>query len=428
MKKITLLFICASVLLVTACFADDLVRGQITGNLDKKVKIMLGDKAITNLGKKDALIKGDVLDIYTTEDVKFIDPIGRCAVVLVRDSMSVCEIIKMKREIGADIVTIQKMEFNDPNLLGPIYQLLTKTVDPYEPQKEITVYVHNIVDEQNSVTEFSEMVRKEIKKIFFQKKRIKPVTKTVSQSLLAYLPGEFSESHQMIEEYMKRDNIDVIISGEYRLKGDKIELTLFKVDKNWKDITLETLVDRAKYEGSLAKVVVPFSPMKKEQTVACSIIYKPTHYKAAIRDERSDIIEYESKSNPFLEYNLKRIDFNIISPVDFALKIDDSSISFAKTTKYELRLPTGKHEITASFKKGYFLNDTLMVTNENVVQKNIVLFMDKPEDIVIEVAANPVAGRESIDFNIYKKAEKMEPVLMPVVEKKTVKPVETFKD
>ena len=428
MKKITLLFICASVLLVTACFADDLVRGQITGNLDKKVKIMLGDKAITNLGKKDALIKGDVLGIYMAEDVKLLDPIGRCAVVLVQDSMSVCEIIKMKREIGTDMVTIQKMEFNDPNLLGPIYQLLTKTVDPYEPQKEITVYVHNIVDEQNSVTEFSEMVRKEIKKIFFQKKRIKPVTKAVSQSLLAYLPGEFSESHQMIEEYMKRDNIDVIISGEYRLKGDKIELTLFKVDKNWKDITLETLVDRAKYEGSLAKVVVPFSPMKKEQTVACSIIYKPTHYKAAIRDERSDIIEYESKSNPFLEYNLKRIDFNIISPVDFALKIDNSSISFAKTTKYELRLPTGKHEITASFKKGYFLNDTLMVTNENVVQKNIVLFMDKPEDIVIEVAANPVAGRESIDFNIYKKAEKMEPVLMPVVEKKTVKPVETFKD
>jgi len=428
MKKLTFSILCVSLLLTSACFADELVQGQIVGNLDQKVKIMLGDKAITNLGKKDALIKGDILGIYRVDDVRLLDSIGRCAVVATQDSTSVCEIVKMKREIGADVVNIHKMSFNDPNLFVPIFQLLTRTVEPYEPQKEITVYIHDIVDEQNSVTEFSERVRNEIKKVFFQKKRIKPLGKAVSQSLLAYLPGEFTESHQMIEDYMKRDNIDVIISGMYRVRGNKIELTFFKVDKNWEDIALETALDRTPYENSVVRVIKPFSPMKKEQTVACSIVYKPVYYKATIRDERSDIIESETRNNPFLEYNLKRIDFNIISPVEFALKVDNSVISFAKISEYELRLPTGKHEITASFKKGYFLNDALMVTNDKAITKTVELTIDRTEDLVIEVEANAVGGRESIDFKMYRKGERVRTVLKPVLQRDSVRSTEVFKD
>ena len=113
--------------------------------------------------------------------------------------------------------------------------------------KEITVYVHSIFDEQNNITKFSEKVQKEIKKVFFQKKRIKPAGTNVSQSLFAYLPGEYAESNQVIEDYLKKDNIDVLIAGTYKIKGDKIELSLYKVDRNWEDIVVDTTLNATAY-------------------------------------------------------------------------------------------------------------------------------------------------------------------------------------
>jgi hypothetical protein len=62
----------------------------------------------------------------------------------------------MNNEIGKDTVVIDKLTANDSNLFPAIFQLLTKVVEPYEPNKEITVFVHSIFDEQNNITKFSE--------------------------------------------------------------------------------------------------------------------------------------------------------------------------------------------------------------------------------------------------------------------------------
>jgi hypothetical protein len=429
MKTISVAILCITILFSLSCFAKDLNRGQIIGNLDQKVKIITGDKAITNLGQKDGVIKGDILTIYKTADTNYMDPIGKCAIINVYDVTSICEITKIySSEIGKDTVVIDKLAVNDYGLYPAIFQLLSKVMEPYETDKEIRVYVHNVFDEQNNITKFSEKVQKEISKIFFQKKRIKPVT-NVSQALFAYLPGEYAESNQVVEDYLRKDNIDVLIAGTYKIRGDKIELSLYKIDKNWEDIAVDTSVNALSYADLTSSVITLYKPIRKERNLVCDVLYKPVYYKANNRDERNSIIDLESKNNAFLEYNMRRIDFNIISPVDFRLIIDNNEMNFEKTNESRISMTTGKHEITAIFKKGFYFNDSLILATDNEVKKNIVLILDNPGDIKIEVTANPVPGREDIDFRIYKKADTSRPEFKQVlIQRNNVKTVETFKD
>ena len=430
MKTITIVVLCLTIFFSVNCLAKDLNRGRIIDNLDQKVKIITGDSAITNLGKKDGIIKGDILTIYKTTDTNYLDPIGKCALINVYDATSICEIIKINNsEIGTDAVVIDKLTVNDPSLFPAIFQLLAKVVEPYEPQKEITVYVHSILDEQNNVTKFSEKLQREIKNVFFQKKRIKSAGVNVSKSLFAYLPGEYAESNKVIEDYLIKDNIDVLIAGSYKIRGDKIEMSLYKIDRNWEDIIVDTTLNAAAYADQTSSIVTTYKPIRKEKNVVCDIQYKPIHYKTIARDERNSIIDLESKNNPFLEYSLRRIDFNIISPIDFKLIVDNNEINFEKTNEQQISMTTGKHEITAVYKKGFYSNDSLLLTTEYEIKKNIELILDNPGDIKIEVGVNPVPGRENIDFKIYKKAETSRPEFKPVLlQKNNITTVETFKD
>ncbi len=143
---------------------------------------------------------------------------------------------------------------------------------------------------------------------------------------------------QVIEDFIRKDNIDVIITGSYKVRNGKIEISLYKVDKNWEDIIVDTTVDSVPYSDLISSVTVPYKSMRKEQNAVCNILFKPVHYKATVKEERNDIIVIESKKDPFLEYSLKRIDFNIISPVEFKLKIDNTDIGFEKSKEYELAL------------------------------------------------------------------------------------------
>lgn len=430
MKTITVAALCLTIFLSANCLAKDLNRGQIIGNLDQKVKIITGDKAITNLGMKNGVIKGDILTIYKMDDTDYLNPVGKCAVINVYDATSICEIIKIyNNEIGKDAVVIDKLTTDDSNLYPVIFQLLTKVMEPYEPDKEIKVYVHSIFDEQNNITAFSEKVQKEIKRVFFQRKRIKPANTNVSRALFAYLPGEYAESKQIIEDYLKKDNIDVLIAGTYKIKGDKIELSLYKVDRNWEDMAVDTTLNAAAYANLASSVTVSYRPIRKEKNIVCDILYKPVYYKTTGRDEQNNIINLESNNNPFLEYSMNRIDFNIISPVDFRLFVDNNEISFEKTSERQLSMTTGRHEITAIFKKGFYFNDSLILQSEKEVKKTIFLILDNPDNIKIEVAANPVPGRENIDFKIYKKADMSRPDFKPVLlQKNNINTVETFKD
>ncbi len=81
--------------------AQSVVTGEITSSiiLQERIYLNTGDKAVTNLGSKDGVIKGDILIVTTRLDVMKEKPIGQCAVTSVDVKSSICEIITSNMEI-----------------------------------------------------------------------------------------------------------------------------------------------------------------------------------------------------------------------------------------------------------------------------------------------------------------------------------------
>lgn len=441
MKAILAFIICISVLVPGySCLAanpdspvattGNIVAGVITDSLEGKFKMLIGDKAFTNIGANVGIIKGDILTVYFKADTMRSDPIGKCAVVEIYDTRSVCQIIEMTREIGKDVVTIAKLASDDALLYPGVFTLLSKIVEPYPPEKKVKVYVYQIFDEKNNITEFSQRIRKEIIKVFSQKKRMQPASRLISPALGAYLPGEYDEYNKTIEEYLKKDNVDVIISGTYKIVGDKVRISYYKIDKTYEDIVVDSVVPAQPYTAMAAKVVVPYQERKKEQIVKCDLIFKPVLYRAQSRDERNTVLSDETRGNPVLEYTLKRSEFNIMVPVNFTVTIDGNPIKFDKFTEFSVPLTTGEHTITVSYSKGLYMNDTFLMTlpASNAVKKTAILQIENPDDLVMEIEANPLPKRENIVFHVYRKSTRTSTIVKPVPLKETRVPIEVFKD
>ena len=413
------------------CFGAEYIKGNIISNLDKKMKIVYGDKAVITLGSNHGVINGDIMNITRPADVYLVEPVGQCAVQKTFASTSICEVIKMTQEIeNGQVVFMKKLEFNDPRLFPDIFRILQDLVEPYAPYKDISIYIYNIFDENRNITKFSELLKDEVKYVFSQKKRIKFISDDVGKVFAAYSPGELYEKNKVIEGYMKKDNIDALITGHYEVKGGKVFITLYKVDNNWDVVKRQGSIDGTSYGNSLTTVTVPYAPIKKDRNVICNIVYKPVRHKP-LKNEKQEYIANTAQNDPFLLYTLEKIDFNVVSPVEFKLKIDNDIFDFEKQSEYRVLLRTGKHVITTSFKTGFYFNETLMFTSPNECKgckKSVVLQLDKDAEINVEVIANPLYGRESIDFNVYTKVVTNRPVLKPIYRTEKIVPVETFKD
>ncbi len=431
MKKIivftTIIFAFVSI----QCFGAEYVKGNIISNLEKKLKIVYGDKTLISLGSVHGVIKGDVLNIARSSDVYLTDPIGQCAVQKTFDSTSICEILKMSQEIeSGQIVYGKKLELTDPNLFPDIFRMLQNLVEPYAPYKDISVYIYNIFDGNKNITKFSELFKNELKFVFSQKKRIKFISDDVGRVFSAYLPDELLEKNKVIEGYMKKDNIDAVITGNYEIKGDKTLITLYKIDNNWGISKRQGAIGVAPYGDLLTAVSVPYSPMKKEQSVICNFLFKPVRH-MPLKNEKQEYVVSAAQNDPFVLYNLNRVDFNVVSPVEFKVKIDNDILDFDKQNEYRLLLRTGKHEITASFKTGFYYNETLMFTAPTECRgckKSVVLQLDKDAEVNVEIVADPLYGREAVDFNIYTKVVTTKPILKPILRTEKIVPVETYKD
>ncbi|OPY80915.1 MAG: hypothetical protein A4E64_00132 [Syntrophorhabdus sp. PtaU1.Bin058] len=431
MKKIIIFTTIIFVFFSMQCFGEDYIKGKIVSNLEKKLKIVYGDKAIITLGSNHGLVKGDILSIARPADVYLADPVGQCAIQKTFPSTSICEVIKMTQEIeGGQQVFMKRLEFNDPKLFPDIFRVLQNLVEPYAPYKDISVYIFNVFDENRNITKFSELLKDEIKFVFSQKKRIKFVGDDVGKMFAAYSPNELFEKNNVIEGYMKKDNIDALITGYYEVRGGKVFVTLYKIDSNWDVAKRQDSIDGASYGNLLTTVTVPYTPLKKEQNVTCNFVYKPVRHKP-LKKEKDEYIANTAQNDPLMLDTLQRVDFNMVGPVEFKLKVDNDMLDLENKKEYKMLLRTGKHEITTSFKTGFYYNETLMFTSPNECKgcrKSVVLQLDKDDEINVEITADPLYGREKIDFNVYTKVITSRPVLKPISRKEKVVPVETYKD
>ena len=408
--------------------------GQITSGiiLQERIHLTLGDKAITSLGMKDGVIKGDIFRITTSADLSLEKPIGECAVVRVDRDSSVCEIINANMEVERETrVSIAQIDTAAPKLFPAAYGLLFQSVDAYEPYERVSVYIHDIFDEQNNVTQLSDTIRQEIENVFAQKKRIQIIRDKSSRTEFHFYPSLDREQYETRHELMGTLGVDVFVAGSYTFDSEGVNLSLYKFDRRSGDETLTFKIPLTPGEMVQAKEATRlYVPAEKREYVTCTVAYHDFQY-APQKDEAREIIEREAHGDAFKAHDLRKTNFNLISPVDIVVRIDDKTVNFSGGKKVvPFLLTKGTHRVFASFKRGYFFNtqEPRLYVSDKPIDKEAFLSIEKDGTFLIEVAFHPSFDSENISFKVYSVNEKKSQILKTIVRTETSKSIEFFKD
>jgi len=249
--------------------SSQLVTGEITSAiiLQERIHLTVGDKALTNLGSKDSVIKGDIFTVTARKDVYKEKPIGKCAVTSVDAKSSICEIISSNWEIprGSN-VSLPAIYFSNEKLYPAIYKILSKSVDPFMPYDKLKISIYDIYDSQNNVTKFSENVKQEIKDVFVQKKRVKLVEPRAIQKDFLIYPEDIRNSYGLRTEVMETLAVDVFIIGSYAIENENIAFTFYKFDKYFNDEKISFQVPVGSFDvASIQDVIRPYKPVPKKR-------------------------------------------------------------------------------------------------------------------------------------------------------------------
>ncbi len=427
MKTISLVMAALVLSAVTLCYGQEPVIGEITSTMQERLHVGVGDSVMTTLAHKDGIIKGDLLKVTDGKDSALKGDIGRCAVLRVYGSSSLCKIIRAKLEVGrGDKVEANRLIYEDAAVFEQLLLLLNSIVEPYEPHKEISVYIHQIFDHKNDLTKFSQQVRKEMVSLFSQKPRIRLVAGD-GESIFAFYPHEYGDRIRAVKEFMRKDGVDVVLYGVHKQRGDKTELSVFVIDKNYGDRVVTLELDSKDYMAAIAAVAAPYRPVVRKENILCNVSYQPRRY-VLRKDEIKDIIDYESGGDPFIQYTLGRTDFNILSPVGFQLRVDDDVITFDGKTGYAITLPRGSHRVVASFRRGYFFNESLMFSSVKEVKREFGIILDRDGDVELDLQVDPLYGKENITLKVLRRVERERRIMRPILRSDAEKPIETFKD
>jgi hypothetical protein len=418
----------ALAVLIPLSFATDSLIGVVAPLSKERIAALTGDKALLNLGEKEGLTKGDIGSIALDKIQASDNVIGQCAVTKTRYQTSVCEIVKAKREVEAgNSVFFDPVRYTDATFFPFAIRTLSTVVDPYEPHKRLTVCVYGVFDENNAVSAFSDEIATELRRIFAQKKRIKLVNKQFLNNLVFY-PDSDEKVIDFVKDAMKKSSVHALIMGKYSLSGNKINIMIRNVDANGHDATMQfSLPLEPRYRTALSTVVLPPREPSTIERSIINVVVKSTTYQP-LKDEKPHLITREAAGNPFVEQSMKRTEFNLISPVDVKVRVDNEVLTPAPDQKYPISLSKGVHRLVASFKRGDFFNESLLHTSQEEITKEALLDLSKQNETVIEVRLNPLFHVEPISLNVYHQATRQRHVIKPIYRVESQKTVEIFKD
>jgi hypothetical protein len=409
------------------------VSGEITSAiiLQERIHLTVGDKAMTNLGAKDGVIKGDIFIVTSRQDTMKEKPIGQCAVTSVDVKSSICDIIVSNMEIPrGSVVSIPAMYYSMEKFYPAIYKILSKSVDPFAPYEKVKIAVYDIFDSQNNVTNFSDRLKQEMKDVFSEKKRVSLVEpKSVKKDFFVY-PEDIRNSYGLRTEVMETLGVDVFIVGSYALDNESASFTFYKFDKNFTDEKISFQVPLSSFDVASAKEIIrPYKPLPKKEYLPCTVALKESHY-VPQKDEKSFIIGHEAGRDIYKAYDLRKTNFNIISPVEFVFKMDGQPVNFSGKTESPMLLTKGTHNLFAGFKRGYFFNtrEPKLYVSDKSLEKEAILTVEKDASIYIEVILNPSFEGENIEFKIYDVTEKKAQLLKTIIKTEASKTIEYFKD
>ncbi|MCX5809621.1 MAG: hypothetical protein NTX36_09675 [Proteobacteria bacterium] len=410
-KIIHLFLIVFCLIFATESFSKEMVKGTIIATPQNVLSVGVGEKVITNLGKNDGVIPGDILKVVESDDSILIGHIGKCAVITTYDSTSVCEVIKLSAEAGkGDYVYINKLEYT----------------------------VHNIYDEKYNITGLSEKIRSEIINIFSQKNRI--IVNPYDLSGYITYPDKYfyidtgrsrKETIGIVKEVMKRTDTDVVIMGIYNTNGANINVTLYAVDKNWLDKQMNSTLDAKGFSNIMNDIVVPYKPIKEKEYVLYNITYIAKAYFPS-RDEKRDIIKSESGKDLNFRYKVseKKIDFNRIGVENFTLKIDGEPIIVVPGKVNSKIFEKGMKRIWLSFQPGFFMNEEPSYTSQTkTIEKEIILDLTREDNLNIELILDPTYGNEKANIRVFRKMSDEPFVARPIFTEVEKRPaIDVYKD
>jgi hypothetical protein len=435
MKRFCLLFTGVSLLVVASfsfTYADVTKTSPLIGAIgpisNERITIQFGDKAQVNLGTKDGLIKGDIGIIRASQEISPEKNIGECAITRTEYGSSICEMIASKREIEkGNFIYFNRIEYSDPFMYSLIMTTLANIVEPYEPYKNLRVCIYGIFDKNNAVTGLSKQLSKEFENIFMQKKRIKLVDRSVFPGLVIY-PGFSSDTEAYLKTQMKRANVDAMLLAQYEIKDGRVKVTVNSFDTQNKNTTTTYAFPLSEdYQKTSSTVLL--SPM--EETKARNILCKLALInipKILSREDRMSLMNSESDGNALTEIALKKIDFNMVNPVEVTTNIDGEMIDISDSKNRSILLGTGNHSFSLTFKRGYFYNETLLYTSEKTFHKDVIVSLSKPFEVNIDVSINSLDKKDPISLSIYYPTERQKQVLKPIFRVESDRTIETYKD
>jgi hypothetical protein len=429
--SIVISLICAS--LSANSWAAEYITGKIMPSpvLQDRIFFVPGDRASTSLGMKDGLIKGDILQISRDVDYNLINPAGRCALVRVDPDSSICEIISIRNEISQDYQVYANRLYSTEERFYPIiYPLLYSVVEPYQPQKKVSVYVYDIFDKRLNKTMFSMRIKREIENVFAQKSKILLKGDLTSKEFHFY-PIDSPDYQRMIDDFMKRENIDVFITALYSLEGGQINITFYKYDRYFgkEVLPFQVMAEAGRDVAEIDKVIAEYKAPEKQELVACNISFNEIS-DPVIKYGKAEIVKYEAEGDVFRENDLRVREFNVIAPSDISISLDNERLRFGGKGESTVYMVKGIHKLTATFKRGYFFNTkgSLVYTSRNLVRKDMILVVKNAGNINVSIDLNPSFTGENIKFNVYRERIDSRPQIKMIKSIKTDNVIETFID
>lgn len=422
------LWFAIAVLATQQCYARDMIKGEITDAIRERLALSAGDKVTISLGKNQGLIKGDIGKIVSHIASGRLE-VGRCVIEESGSNSSVCQIIESEREVNrGDQVFFDRVDYRDNTLFMPVIDLLDSSVKAFPTHEKVRVLIHEVFDGKNNMTLFSEKVRDELLFIASQKKRIVPASSRQFPDF-SYYPNEYSTFRAQLKNFLHKNDFDMVLTGTHSISGPTVELSFQRVCRQDNDRVVVFPVSNGITRGKdVDRIILPYVKRERHPDSICSVVYKPRQY-VPLKDEKTAIIREEAGADPFKELTLKRVEFNIISPVQFTVTVDDVALNIGDNGAGQVSLANGPHRIRASFKRGYYSGESLLYTSAREHTRDVLLELNKDQDVVVEVAADPVSEKgEHISFRVYKKAERERHALKPIQRIESERLVETFVD
>lgn len=422
--------------------SSEILIGKVKSTQDSKLYVANGERIVVSLGRRDGILKGDVLTLVKREG-NFSRKAGSCLVTSTSDDESVCRIVRTDTEIGSmDEVEAKETIFLYPDLREPFLTFFSEILKKYDPDKCVSVFLAPIFDEKKNVTALSRRIAVELNN-FLSSKRIFKIEREEDRlrrlrDLVGY-PDEYfcSERNtfyiaevERLKGTMRSFDLDVLVMGSYREDKSGIVVTLYSVDRSFGERKIEFTLPLEE-NLPLAKVILePYSAKTKKDVVQVRISLEKKHFYPTIGEQKR-LAQNLAQRDPDFRYAIlqRKISFDRVSPEGIQVILDGRQIKLTEGEETPVEVEEGTHTLSVSFFQGIFFGPELVYAlRQREMKETIIELKGKEKEPIfvhIRVSCEPRSERISVD--VYRKSDRRERVIKPIELKRVeTKPVEVY--